>query len=860
MKNAKNSDAYTVEAFMNKKTIPLLVATISIISIATFSLCLSNINKNGLYARADNNPYILNITRSINSSEIASGHVIYDTANGNPITFNFNSSKAVVNNAGIVDLLTDGYFYNDTIINGINGIGVTLSGGSASIDYGNDKNNLVFSSEILNTNGNNDVVFNVDFNSPSNYFRLNVNSGTSLLKSLRINYSCMSSSEKAPMTILFQGDSITDNSRSRTNLEDLGGGYASMVAKQLEETYGSIYDFTFVNRAHSGWNLIDDWNEGGVNHYQEEFYQYNPTIATILIGYNDIMDYANSGGVSDEDFESCYRELMQGLTNRGTKIVCMAPFFINESNNAYVQTEFPAKRQIVHNLAEEFNAEYIDMKPYMMQAVEDGAHKMELFGDLTHPWAAGCRIISDLVTDKISTLIDGSYVTPVDLGAYNPLVPSSDNNEDYTNKRVFLATSHGKLEYDNSVFYNSQEFASTKSVKMTNELYEPEQSNAYVKALFEFSDEGKKDLTSGTLTLDVKIDNLLPNISFRAHSGLTASGVAADLSTIYTVYLSDTSKVDELGNGWYRININLNAWATEQTNTALANAIAIDITVSKGETESSRQTYGVDGTQDSCIWMDNLRLNLNAGPVDYHAAKESFSAGVNFVKAVTAREYNKVTFEYYIEGNDYINFSILQNWGKGYGYFQLSGNTSGSPYNGVEVVSIEDGWKAVTIMLNSVIDGKILSGGRPDTVDMLFIRGDWSTANGYIDHIEFSKDSHPNKDVFVAGTDKTITTPSDSYTSLTFNYTITNEGYINLVVLNNWSNGYGYFKLTREGKGDSTTGITTTALGDGWISVTIDFATATIFGGSAPTNVDMLYIRGGWTTANGYIENVTFHK
>lgn len=843
---------------MNKKALSLFVASTSLVSIVTFALCITSPNKDNFYAWADNNPYILNISRSINSSDVSNGYVTYNTTNGSPITFNFDSSKISVNNSGVADMLSGGYFYNDTVINGISKIDVTLSGGSVTISYGNDKNFLIYSSGVLNTNGNNDVVFNVDLNSPSNYFRLDATSAT-LLKNLQITYSCVSSGERAPITILFQGDSITDNSRSRTNLDDLGGGYASMVAKRLEETYGSTYDFTFINRANSGWNLIDDWNDGGVNHYQEQFYQYNPTIATILIGFNDIIDYANQGGVSDEDFESCYRELMQGLTERGTKIVCMSPFYINESANSYVSTEFPAKRKIVHDLAEEFNAQYIDMKPYMMQAVDDGAHKMELFGDLTHPWAAGCRIISDLVTDKISTLIDGSYVTPVNLGAYNPLIPSSDNSEDYTNQRVFLSTSHGKLEYDTTTFYNSQEFTSTKSVKMTNELSEPEQSNAYVKAMFDYSDEGKKDLTSGSLYIDVKVDNFLPTISFMARSGLTASGTSAEKSTNYSVWLTDTSKVEELENGWYRISINLDAWATEQTNTALANAIAIEITASKGESDGSRQSYGIDGTIDSHIWMDNLRFELNEGPVDYHAAKESFSAGVNFQKVVTERDYNKVTFEYYIEDSTYISVVILNTgWSAGYGYFQLSGTTVGTPYNGVEVVSIEDDWKAVTIMLNSV--SKLFNSQRPDSVSLLFIRGDWSTANGYIDHIQFSKDAHPNKDAFVGGTDKSVLVPSDSYTSLTFNYIITNEGHMNVVILNNWSNGYGYFRLEREGKGDNTTGITTTAIGEGWISVTIDFATATVFGGSAPTNVDMLFIRGGWTTANGYIEDVTFHK
>ena len=846
---------------MKKKFKKVLLLVVSLVTTFVVGLSVAHLVKQqGINAKANNNPYTLALARSIDSSELANGEAIFNTTSGNPISFKFDSSKAELNNGGLINLLTNGYFYNDTVINGISDMSVTLSGGSATFSCGNLKNNLNLHSETLDTQGNSNVVFDIDFDASFNYFRLDVTSGPSLLKEITINYSCHSSESKQPLTILFQGDSITDNSRSRTNLDDLGGGYASMVAKTLQETYGDDYEFTFINRAHSGWNLIDDWNEGGVDHYQEEFYQYNADIVTILIGYNDIIDYANSGGVSDADFESCYRALLQGLTARGTQAVCMSPFYINESKNSYVSTEFPAKRAIVHDLAEEFGTEYIDMKPYMMQAVEDGAYKMELFGDLTHPWAAGCRIISDLVVDKISKLIDNSYVTPLNLGEYSPLVPVSDNIEDYSNSRAWLATSHGKIEYDNTVFYTRQDFVSTKSLKMTNELYNPEQSNAYVKTLFDFSSEGPKDLTSGTLTVDIKVDNFIPLVSFRAHSALDTSGNTAALSTIYTVYLSDTSKATSLGNGWYEVSVNLNAWATEQSNSALSSAIAVDLSASKGESENSRQTYGVDGTLDSIMWIDNLRFDLTSGPIDYHAAKESFSPATGLTKSVTARAYNKVYFEFYIDGSDYFNVVILNNWSNGYGYFQLSNSSVGSPYNGVEVTSIDDGWKAVTIMFNAVADGKVFGGSRPETVDMLYIRGSWTTATGFIDHLEFSKDPHPNKDAFVAGESKTITTPSDSYTSVTFSYTITNEGYMNVVILCNWQTGYGYFKLTREGKGDSTTGITTTAKGDGWIDVTIDFATATIFGGSKPETVDMMYIRGAWTTANGYIENVVFHK
>ncbi|MBO7525319.1 MAG: hypothetical protein J6T42_00790, partial [Clostridia bacterium] len=50
---------------------------------------------------------------------------------------------------------------------------------------------------------------------------------------------------KKQLTVLFQGDSITDNGRDRNNLDDLGGGYAAMVADALNSTYGDKIDFTF---------------------------------------------------------------------------------------------------------------------------------------------------------------------------------------------------------------------------------------------------------------------------------------------------------------------------------------------------------------------------------------------------------------------------------------------------------------------------------------------------------------------------------------------------------------------------------------------------------------------------------------
>ena len=837
---------------MKKRFLLIGVTLLSCLGITVSLICHGTSFK---VAQGDINPYRLDLNRNITASEITSGEAIFNTNNGNPITFKFDNNKASTGD-GLINIQTGGYFYNNTAISGITNIDVTLSGGSATLTYGNNKNNLTTGSQTLNTNGENNVPFSVILNAPSNYIRLDVSSGPSLLNRLKITYSCIND-QKTPMTILFQGDSITDNSRSRTNLDDLGGGYAAMVAQRLEQTYGSQYDFTFLNRAHSGWNLIDDWNAGGVNHYDEEFYQYNADIATILIGYNDIIDHANDGGVSDEEYESCYRELLQGLVSRGTKPVCLAPFDINAAATEYKTTEFAHKKQIVQDLAEEFNAEFIDMGPYMHQAVADGAYRMELFGDWTHPWAAGCRIISDLVFDKIAHLIDDNYVTPSNLGAYNPLViTASDNDEDYTNYRAFFASSFGKMEYDYVTFNSSVDFVSTKSLKATHENPNPVNVNAYMKVLFDFSDAGTKNLSSGTMYVDIKIDNLIPRISFKAHSGLRRNTYDTEMTSEYSVSLTDPSKAEKINDDWYRITINLNAWALEDTNHVLNNAIAISVISSKGESDSSRATYSIDGKKNSYIWIDNLRFDLQEGEQDYHAAKESFASGVSYAKQVVQKDYNKVSFEYQITNEGTMGVVVVDpdDWNVGYGIFMFDKNGPTNSYNNLEFEAIEDDWISVSILLNK--NTKLLS-TLPTKVSLFRISGSRTTADGYIDHISFSKVFIPRGVAFTGGTDHNVDIPEIALTEtviIDFKFTSENGTYLNFMLGDGWNDFYGYYRVNANGSlGGSYDGVSITYLSDDYFRVTVVLSELTAVNG-APEKINFFRIRGKSSTASGYVD------
>ena len=826
------------------------IALIGAVSIgATLLLTLGtvhSISKYGFFANADTNPYVLDMNRSISSTELSSGQAVYNTNNGNPITFKFDASKSEVNSGGLLNLLTDSYFYNDTAITGIAKIDVTLSGGNATLTYGNDKNNLNVGSQTLNTSGS-EMEFNVNFTNPSNYFKLDVTSGPSLLKRLKVTYSCFNSGEKTPMTILFQGDSITDNSRSRSNLNDLGGGYAAMVADALNATYGNQYDFTFINRAHSGWNLIEDWNAGGVNHYEEEFYSYNPDIATILIGYNDIMD--SGGGVTDSDFESCYRELLQGLSAKNIKAVCMAPFFINEDSSDLYRTEFGNKRAIVSSLAAQYNAEYIDMKPYMLQAVQDGAYKMELFGDLTHPWAAGCRIIADLVVDKISGLIDNNYQTPTDLGEYIALAPTSDNDDDFTNQRVFLSSANGRLEYDSEVYYNGGDLTSSKSTKMTNELLNPEESNAYTRALFDFHEDGKRDLSSGTLKVNIKVENALPTVSFRAFSALTHSG-NSNHSTSYSVTLNNTSKAVDVGNGWFEVSVDLASWAAGQSNTALENAVALEIALSKGESNSARQTYGVNGAEESYMWMDNLRFDLT--PTGDHRGVEFTKGYAVELTPISLNRTIKIDFKFTTASDTSLHFILGDGWSDFYGYYKVNADgTLGGNYAGLSISLLADGYVRVTVVLSELTNVN----GNPQKINLFYIHGSWTTAEGYVDFNPSYDPGVIRGAAFSAGYAKDFPAIALTETiNIDFKFTSANDTYLNFMLGDGWSNFYGYYKVNANGSlGGNYAGISITNLEDGYIRLTINPSELTLVNGD-PQQLNLIYIHGNWTNAEGYID------
>ena len=97
------------------------------------------------------------------------------------------------------------------------------------------------------------------------------------------------------MRVVFQGDSITDAGRSRSDDTQLGEGDPNMVAAALAALYPER-SLRFYNRGISG-NRVRDLKQ----RWTEDAIALKPDILSILIGINDTWRAFDSGDPTSAD-------------------------------------------------------------------------------------------------------------------------------------------------------------------------------------------------------------------------------------------------------------------------------------------------------------------------------------------------------------------------------------------------------------------------------------------------------------------------------------------------------------------------------------------------------------------------------
>jgi lysophospholipase L1-like esterase len=219
-----------------------------------------------------------------------------------------------------------------------------------------------------------------------------------LIGSAHESWSEITDPKEKDLVFLFQGDSITDGKRGRS--EDLnhimGHGYVFGVASRIGADFPEA-GFKFYNRGISGNKLADLEKR-----WQTDTMDLKPDVLSVLIGINDVAAVAENQPVlmDASTFEIALRKLLQQvkMANPDVLMVLGIPFVYpvgskRKENWDLWKRETAAREAKVRILAAEFNAVIVDY-PAMFEKAMKRATPEYWVWDGIHPTICGHELMA----------------------------------------------------------------------------------------------------------------------------------------------------------------------------------------------------------------------------------------------------------------------------------------------------------------------------------------------------------------------------------------------------------------------------------------------------------------------------------
>ena len=205
------------------------------------------------------------------------------------------------------------------------------------------------------------------------------------------------------MKILFQGDSVTDAGRDRSDPSDMGNGYPRFASAMLQDSYPDT-EFEFVNLGISG-----NRTEHLVERLEADFIDIQPDIVSILIGINDVwhhhaFEYVET---TDEQFEANYRTVLDAVKSRtNARILMIQPFLLESVDPAKQELceELSRKQAIVKRLADEYADAYLPLDEILHAMDEEDPSYYSADG--VHPTPDGACCIGEAYLGAIVPLVE----------------------------------------------------------------------------------------------------------------------------------------------------------------------------------------------------------------------------------------------------------------------------------------------------------------------------------------------------------------------------------------------------------------------------------------------------------------------
>lgn len=199
-------------------------------------------------------------------------------------------------------------------------------------------------------------------------------------------------------TILFQGDSITEAGRDYTKKDDMGTGYAMMVANCFAAKYVEK-KVRFLNRGVAADKIRDVKNR-----WQKDCIDLEPDIVSILVGINDVIGgHFWKSTTPTKSFEEDYRSILEQTHDvLGAKIVLLTPFMVYVTKKQLIyKIILNQKISVVRKLADEFKTLLIPLDLIFGQATRRGKPNY-WSDDGIHPTAMGHSLIADSWIKSVS--------------------------------------------------------------------------------------------------------------------------------------------------------------------------------------------------------------------------------------------------------------------------------------------------------------------------------------------------------------------------------------------------------------------------------------------------------------------------